>query len=70
MQNKLLKEGLNDLKKFNDSKTKENNKLRNEIEKLKEAEVQRLNIIDDLTKSYKASSTLPKNASRFRKKGR
>ena len=49
---------------------KENNELRNKIEKLKEAKVQRLNIIDNLTKSYKASSTLPKNASRCRKKGR
>ena len=52
-QNKLLKE------KLNDSKTKEHNELRNEIEKLKEAKVKGSNIIDDLTKSNKALSTAP-----------
>ena len=67
-QNKLLKEGLNDSNKSNDSKTKENNELRNEIKKLKEAKVRGSNIIDDLTKSYKDSSTLPKMLQDVRKK--
>ena len=47
-QNKSLKEGLDDSKKVNESEIKENNKLRDEIEKLKKAKVKRSNIIDDL----------------------
>ena len=45
-QKKLLKEGLDNFKKINESKTKENDELRDEINKLKEAKIQRPNIID------------------------
>ena len=38
-KNKLLKERLDNSKKSNDLKIKENNELRNEIEKSKEAKV-------------------------------
>ena len=48
LQNKLLNEKLDDLKKINDLKNRENNKLRDEISKLKE-----LNIDKD-------SNTIPK----------
>ena len=54
LQKKLLKGGLDDLKKSNESKTKENNELRDKIKKLKKEEIQRPNIIE------KDSSTLPK----------
>ena len=50
----MLKERSDNLKKFNESKTKENNELRDEIRKLKEVKIQRPNIID------KYSSTFPK----------
>ena len=53
-QKNLLKERSDNLKKFNESKTKENNELRDEIRKLKEVKIQRPNIID------KDSSTFPK----------
>ena len=52
LQNKLLKEGLDYEKKS--SKLKENDELKNKIEKLEEVEIQRPNIFD------KSSSTLPK----------
>ena len=57
-QNKLLKDGLEYQKKSNDLKTKENDDLRNEIEKLKKAKVQKSNIIDNLTKSDKLPEIL------------
>ena len=43
---KILKERSDNLKKFNESKTKENNELRDETRKLKEVKIQRPNIID------------------------
>ena len=63
-----MKEGLDDSKKFNNSKNKENNELRNEIEKLKEEKVKGSNIIDDLTKLYEAPSTVPKIIQDVRKR--
>ena len=53
LQNKLLKEGLDYEKKSSKLKIKENDELKNKIEKLKEVK-NRSNIID------KSSSTLPK----------
>ena len=52
LQNKLLKEGLDNSRKSNDLKTKENNKLINEIEKLKLAREKStlLKIIQDARK--------------------
>ena len=61
-QKKLLKEGLDDLKKINKSKTKENDELKDKISKLKEAKIQRSNIID------KDSSALPKLLQDVRKR--
>ena len=54
LQNKLLKEGLDYEKKSSKLKIKENDELKNKIEKLKEVKNQKLNIID------KSSSRLPK----------
>ena len=53
-----MKDGLEYQKKSNDLKTKENDELRNEIEKLKKAKVQKSNIIDNLTKSSTPSEIL------------
>ena len=61
-QNKLLKERLDNLQKSNDLRNKENNELRDEIEKL------RLNMIDDLKKLYKVSNTQPKIIQDVRKR--
>ena len=55
-KNKLLNEGLDDLKKSNDLKNKENNKLRDEISKLKEVKID------------KDSSTMPKMFQQVRKR--
>ena len=62
LKNKLLKEGLDYENKSSKLKNKENDELRNEIEKLKEAKIQRSNIID------KSSSTLPKIFQDIRKR--
>ena len=67
-QNKLLKERLDYKEKSLKLKIKENNELRNEIEKLKEIKIQKSNIIDDLEKSDKASSTFPKILQDVRKR--
>ena len=67
-QNKLLKERLDNLKKSDDLKTKENDELRNEIKKLKKAKVQRSRIIDNLKKSYEAPSILPEIPQDVRKR--
>ena len=67
-QNKLLKERLDYKEKYLKLKTKENNVLRNEIEKLKEIKIQKSNIIDDLEKSDKAWSTFPKILQDVRKR--
>ena len=67
-KNKLLKERLDNSKKSNDLKIKENNELRNEIEKSKEAKVQGSSIIDNLKKSYEAPSTVPKILQDVRKR--
>ena len=67
-QNKLLKERLDYKEKSLKLKIKENNVLRNEIEKLKEIKIQKSNIIDDLEKSDKAWSTFPKILQDVRKR--
>ena len=67
-QNNLLKERLDHEEKSSKLKIKENNELRNEIEKLKEVRIQKSNIIDDLVKSNKASSTFPKILQDVRKR--
>ena len=59
---------MDNLKKSNGLKNKENNELRNEIEKLKEVKVKRSNIIDDLKKSYEVLSTQPKMIQDVRKR--
>ena len=60
LQNKLLKERLDNSKKSNDIKIKEMNKLRNEVKKS--------NIIDDLKKSHEAPSTVPELLQDIRKR--
>ena len=62
LQNKLLKERSDYEEKSSKLKIKENNELRNEIEKLKEVKIQKSNIID------KASSTFPKILQDVRKR--
>ena len=56
-------------KKSNELKIKENNELKREIKKLKRVKIQKLNIIDDLVKSDKASNTFPKIFQDVRKRG-
>ena len=67
-QNKLLKDGLENQKKSNESKTKENYELRDEISELKTAKVQRASIINDLKKSHEAPSTPPEILQDVRKR--
>ena len=65
---KLLKERLDNSKEINESKTKENNELIDEINKFKEAKVKKSNIVDYLIKSYEASSTRPEILKDVRKR--